>query len=58
VSEIAPADSTEAGDLVDPGAAKRARAEIAMDRIRARFGRRGLGLGLTFEASPDAKNSR
>jgi hypothetical protein len=48
----------EAGDLVDASAAKRARAEMAMDRVRARFGQRGLGLGLTFGASPNAKPSR
>jgi DNA polymerase-4 len=58
VSEVAPAEFMEAGDLVDAGAAKRACAEMAMDRVRARFGRRGLGLGLTFGASPNAKPSR
>ena len=58
VSEVAPTESMESGDLVDAGAAKRARAEIAMDRVRARFGRRGLGLGLTFGANPNAKPSR
>jgi DNA polymerase-4 len=58
VSEVAPAEFMEAGDLVDASAAKRARAEMAMDRVRARFGQRGLGLGLTFGASPNAKPSR
>jgi DNA polymerase-4 len=58
VSEVAPAEFMEAGDLMDAGAAKRASAEMAMDRVRARFGRRGLGLGLTFGASPNAKPSR
>ena len=35
-------------DLLDPDAAKRARAEAAMDAIRARFGRDGVEVGLTF----------
>lgn len=33
---------------LDPAAEKRARAEQAMDQIRARFGQDGLALGLTF----------
>ncbi len=36
------------GDLLDPGAQKRARAEAAMDTIRHRFGRQGVETGLTF----------
>ena len=44
------AEQADAADLLDPGAAKRARAEHAMDEIRARFGRDGLALGLTFAA--------
>jgi DNA polymerase-4 len=44
------AEQADAADLLDPGAAKRARAEQAMDEIRARFGRDGLALGLTFAA--------
>ena len=35
-------------DLLDPEATKRARAEAAMDAIRARFGRDGVEVGLTF----------
>jgi DNA polymerase-4 len=45
------AEQADAGDLVDPGATKRARAEYAMDEIRARFGKDGLALGLTFKRS-------
>jgi DNA polymerase-4 len=37
-------------DLMDDGAEKRARAEGAMDKIRARYGNDGLALGLTFAA--------
>jgi DNA polymerase-4 len=44
------AEQADTADLLDPGAAKRARAEHAMDEIRARFGRDGLALGLTFAA--------
>ncbi|HEX2257465.1 MAG TPA: DNA polymerase IV, partial [Afifellaceae bacterium] len=40
----------DTADLIDAGAAKRARAEEAMDRIRARYGADGLALGLTFVA--------
>ncbi len=35
-------------DLLDPDATKRARAEAAMDAIRARFGGDGVEVGLTF----------
>ena len=35
-------------DLLDEEATKRARAEAAMDAIRARFGRAGVEVGLTF----------
>ncbi|WP_343080707.1 DNA polymerase IV [Ostreiculturibacter nitratireducens] len=39
LSDIVPeAEADLTGDLLDPGAAKRARAERAADRIRARFG--------------------
>jgi len=44
------AEQADAPVLIDPAAAKRARAEEAMDHIRARFGKSGLTLGLTFEA--------
>jgi DNA polymerase-4 len=42
-------------DLLDPDAAKRARAEAAMDTIRARFGRDGVEVGLTFAPGEDGK---
>ena len=42
-------------DLLDPDAAKRARAEAAMDTIRARFGRDGVEVGLTFAPGEDDK---
>jgi len=43
-------------DLLDPDATKRARAEAAMDAIRARFGRDGVAVGLTF--TPGNNNRR
>jgi DNA polymerase-4 len=40
LSEItSPDDADREGDLLDPGAEKRARAELATDKIRARFGK-------------------
>jgi len=36
-------------DLVDPAAAKRAAAEAAIDKVRGRFGRDAVELGLTFK---------
>ena len=46
----AEADASAQVDLMDGGAAKRAKAEGAMDKIRARYGNDGLALGLTFAA--------
>jgi DNA polymerase-4 len=45
LGESEPADPAR---FLDPAAEKRARAEGAMDQIRARFGQDGLALGLTF----------
>jgi DNA polymerase-4 len=52
IADLADAKASDPGDLTDPGAAKRAKAELAMDEIRARYGRDGLALGLTFAAKP------
>jgi len=52
VSDISAAALAQSADLIDTGAAKRARAERAMDKIRGRFGPDGLALGLTFSAKP------
>lgn len=54
LSDIEAAGAEDAADLADPGSLKRAKAESAMDDIRARFGRDGLALGLTFSAKPTA----
>jgi DNA polymerase-4 len=58
VADLADAEPSDPADLIDPGAAKRAKAESAMDEIRARYGRDRLALGLTFAATPpDPKRS-
>lgn len=50
VSDLVDGCFADPPDLVDHGAKKRRAAEFAMDRIRARFGRHGVDLGLTFRA--------
>ncbi len=49
VSEFADPRLADPGDLIDPAAAKRARAEHAVDTIRDRFGNRAVELGLVFD---------
>jgi DNA polymerase-4 len=39
-------------DFLDMDGARRAKAEAAIDAVRARFGRDGLGLGITFSPTP------
>jgi DNA polymerase-4 len=48
VSEFADPRLADPNDLLDPEAAKRARAEHAVDTIRDRFGNRAVELGLVF----------
>jgi DNA polymerase-4 len=58
VSELTPAlaeINEEEDDLVDPAAARRARAERAMDRIRTRFGDRAVELAMTLGPNPGPK---
>jgi DNA polymerase-4 len=50
ISELSDAADADPADLVDTGGAKRARAELAMDKIRDRFGRAAVETGLTFDA--------
>ncbi len=52
VGDLGDLKPPETADFLDPDASKRARAELAMDDIRARFGEDGLTLGLTFAARP------
>ncbi|MBB4001694.1 DNA polymerase IV [Aurantimonas endophytica] len=47
-SDFHPAVMADPDDLVDPGAAKRAKAEAALDRLRDRFGQSAIETGYTF----------
>ena len=49
MSEFADPALADPDDLIDPAAAKRAKAEPAMDTIRDRFGNRAVELGLVFD---------
>jgi DNA polymerase-4 len=49
ISDFADPRLADPADLVDRGAAKRAAAEAAMDRIRGKFGNQAVELGLVFD---------
>ncbi|MDQ0317118.1 DNA polymerase-4 [Amorphus orientalis] len=48
VSELEPAVNADPDDLLEPERAKRAAAELAVDRLRGRYGEASVELGLTF----------
>ncbi|MCW1839120.1 DNA polymerase IV [Prosthecomicrobium hirschii] len=48
VTDLVPAETCDPADLVDEGAGRRAKAERAMDAVRARFGGEAVELGLIF----------
>jgi len=48
LSQFADPILADPDDLLDPGAAKRAAAEAAIDKVRDRFGRAAVEHGLTF----------
>ena len=48
VGDLAPAAGADPADLIDAMRSKRAAAERAMDRVRERFGKDALSVGLTF----------
>lgn len=56
VSELEAATNADPTDLLEPQRAKRAQAELAIDRLRGKFGDRSVELGLTFR--PDATKPR
>ena len=61
ISNLCPAQDCDPSDLVDDGASKRAAAERAMDRVRARFGREALGKGRSLKPpapTPDSTRRR
>ncbi|HEX3808567.1 MAG TPA: DNA polymerase IV [Rhizomicrobium sp.] len=45
ISQLSAAMEGDIGDLMDPGAGKRAAAERAMDKVRAKFGGKAVGKG-------------
>ena len=45
IAQLAPADLADPPDMLDPAATRRARAERAMDRLRAKFGDKSIGKG-------------
>ncbi|KQT60445.1 MULTISPECIES: DNA polymerase IV [unclassified Aureimonas] len=57
-NDFEPAHLADPPDLVDPAAGKRALAEAALDRLRAKFGNASIETGHTFRARPvDAPDS-
>ncbi|MBH0236581.1 DNA polymerase IV [Methylobrevis albus] len=50
ISDLVAGDQADPVDLVDPGIARRAAAERAMDKVRARFGGGAVETGLVFTA--------
>jgi len=53
MSEFADPRLADPTDLVDRGAAKRAAAEAAIDRIRGKYGNQAVELGLVFDAAEE-----
>ena len=50
ISDFADPMLADPVDLVDPGAARRAAAEAAIDTIRGKFGNKAVETGLVFDA--------
>jgi len=49
LSSLAPADNADPASLIDPESDKRAAAERAMDKIRAKFGGEAVNTGRAFK---------
>ncbi len=49
LSDLSDADGADPGDLLDPGQGQRAAAELAVDAVRAKFGRGAVQRGIGFE---------
>ena len=58
VSDLADPGTADPPDLVDTGAARRAKAEAAMDSVRARFGNRSVETGITYGRGGRARPQR
>jgi DNA polymerase-4 len=54
VSELAAAAEADPTELIDTGGRRQAAAEHAVDRVRAKFGRRAIVKGLVFEDEEEA----
>jgi len=50
IHQLRPAAECDPVELVDDGAGKRARAELAMDKVRAKFGGEAVGKGRTLRS--------
>jgi len=57
ISEFTDPNLADPVDLVDPGATKRAAAEVAMDTIRGKFGNRAVETGLVFDSGHVVRRS-
>jgi len=57
VSGIEPATGGDPVDLLEPGIARRAAAERAMDRVRTRFGKDAVIRGKLYRRSEDRRNT-
>ena len=59
VSDLESADRADPQDLVDETAERRKNAELAVDRLRSKFGKSAVELGLTHaaKAAEDSKKS-
>jgi len=51
VSSLQSDETADPDDLVDTAATKRAKAEIAMDKVRDKYGLKALELGITFKGN-------
>lgn len=58
VSELYPAEHADPDDLIDPLAAKRADAERAIDRVRDKFGKESLKLGILLNDDTTPQRDR
>jgi len=57
VSGIEPASGSDPVDLLEPQIARRAAAERAIDRARARFGKNAVIRGKLYRRSPDRRKT-
>lgn len=58
VSTLMSDETADPHDLVDLDGAKRAKAELAVDKLREKFGNKAVELGLTFRAGKDRKEQK